>query len=119
MKRKETRAAVLSALKRWRGTFDLDGWYLKIIFTKLDDGVLASCSGHWQYRQAHLTFDLGQLRRRGMDEIEECVIHELLHVCLLGYQTYRKHPLLEEAVSRLTTSYMRCVDEPWRERPHP
>jgi len=110
----EVKRAVIRDIKGWRGTFGLNEWTLNYHFERHDDGEVATCTAHWEYHEARLTFDADQMSVKDFsrDEIRRTVLHELLHCVCDGYKRYHERALLEEMVSKLTTIVVRCWEAP-------
>lgn len=75
MTRAQKRKRINALVGAWQGPLGLANWTVSVCF---DDSVpeQASCIANPEYRTARLTFNL---RRVGPEEIEELVVHEMIH----------------------------------------
>jgi len=118
MKPSRAKRIIRRDVEGWRSSLGLSEWTLHLAFERHDDGEVASCTATWEYHEARLSFDAKQMVRRGLDrdDIRRTVLHEMLHCVCNGYERWHEDALLEEMVSKLTTTLIRCWEAPSRRR---
>ena len=83
------RERVKALFERWIGLIGLDRWKIKISYLaegpiEGDDGsfALMTCTARWEYRKATITVALSECPALPDDELEQIVVHELMHIFL-------------------------------------
>lgn len=81
----EQKARIQALADKWLPLLGLDpGWHITLEYTDAakdgDDRGIAQAKVDWQYLQAVLTWYLPRVATQDGDELEECFIHECMHV---------------------------------------
>lgn len=74
-------------VKQWRDTLGLSHWKVNhtyhdgpfLVDGALDSEAVGSCLARWQYQTASLNFNVRETAKMSDDDLEEVVIHELMH----------------------------------------
>ncbi len=91
MATKKIQAAVMESIKKWQKLMFLDHWVLTVTFVDDSDlDVYGTCTPEYFALRAEIEINLNQLEENDIDEL---VIHELLHVLLAPVEN-----IIEEAV---------------------
>lgn len=83
-KKKKQRKIVKDIFLWWRANTGLSFWNINVQFADyLDGGCTAgSCAANWKYLNATLTFSDDAIKNMDRNELEELVVHEMMHMLL-------------------------------------
>lgn len=87
MKTKEVKELISERITWWKAKMGLGYWNVRYDFQKgkpeqLEDGfqICARCGADWAHEDALITFYPKAMKNYSEDEIENTVVHELLHI---------------------------------------
>lgn len=87
------KARVKKYWDKWFDTIGLAWWNVNITWDRerREDrpSQLGETSSKWQYRSAHVTFQLPEIATVTDERLEECVVHEMTHILLQGIEDFR------------------------------
>lgn len=111
----ETKATILELTAWWLDAMHLSHWTIKTRFVEAfdteDHKVMAITESMWEYEQASIKWHLPQAINYSADELEQDVIHELVHVLLSPEQsvvTDRHHERKELTTERVAKALYRA-----------
>lgn len=100
--------------KEWQAKLGLTEWEIKVAWGKLSDSpdpakyeMYPDCEGNtWWFTE---DFRVIILIRKGCEDLEGTLVHELLHVLIEGHRTApaKYDPLYERAINKLTKALLR------------
>lgn len=102
-----TKARINRLFDKWRTRLGLNQWRLDVVWEwngLQDTDAVASSKASWAYMLGTLTFDLPACTGLDVEQLEEVVIHELLH--LVVNEMREDHIDHEERVVSHLTSVM-------------
>jgi hypothetical protein len=85
MKKKETKKLIVKYLDWWVQNTGLAYQKVKAVFVDFWEGGMscdAMCESNWQYMDSMITFNLTHMQGLSKEQIEETVVHELMHIFL-------------------------------------
>ena len=116
----KTKERIRKILGPWLDELGLKWWTVHIIYDALKRDGSPKCAGtadvDWQYMEASITFHLPKLLDEKDDELEQVVLHELMHILVHemrewardagpdGYDRCRAHE--ERVVTTLTKAFI-------------
>jgi hypothetical protein len=117
MKKKQRQrqiARVRKAMERWHTCLGLRWWdditvnYHDTLEGPTHDGeqVAFRTSGRWEYLWANIDVSLEVVATRTDEQLDEDVLHELVHILLFEYQDQHRIHHLERTVCRLVQAFM-------------
>jgi len=85
--KKKTEKLVKKYLKYWNNVYGDNEWRIDVyhidekeVNPKTGRVLAAGCNANWQYKEAVLNFNINVLSKMEDWEVEETVLHELMHV---------------------------------------
>jgi len=103
-KQAKTRDKVAALIKRWIGDLWLGQWEIDVTYewngVRGKEAVYARCHADWRYMHARITCDLPLMADLSDEDLEEVVVHELLHA-VVNEMRSKGLPHEERVVSHL------------------
>ena len=121
MNDKEYRAEsrrVNAMLKKWSPFFSLDGWDIRVAIVRGHKGV--SCAGEslaadvtcqWQYMNAHMNVYAESTVEISDYELEETIVHELVHIMVAELAPDVHSDSEERVVTGLARAFLRLAEK--------
>jgi hypothetical protein len=87
---------ITAYIKKWRQILYINSWQIDTEFMYYDDDnsrTIAKTEANYRYLKAVITFYLSAIEARDLSdtELEEYVLHEMVHILLAGHQDFMKH----------------------------
>ena len=114
--RAEQQARVERYLQKWVEPLGLSNWRFRYFYYggpykdgngAVKENRLASCEPNWPYMIADLRFDLSEVGSKD-EQVEETVIHELLH-CILSECEVEEVDHEERVATMLARAFLRAI----------
>ena len=108
--REKTIKRIKKAFEKWYNLLRMDRWKIGISFEDYDEEVpetAARVESDWRYEKAHITFYVEILSRKSDEEIENDVIHEIMHIAVNETQEWRRHEDAWHHEERVATNLAR------------
>ncbi len=108
-------AAVIEQIKaaffKWRSRLGLFTWRVTLAYDRGNvleghPNAAAYCEADYPYRHASIMFLLRDFKGDTAAEVEEKVLHELLHILVVEMQQYPTIEHVESVVSWLTSAFL-------------
>lgn len=104
---RDQKARVKRFWDKWFTTLGLGWWVVDLYWERSRDeehpSQLGETSSKWQYRSAAVTFNLPEIATVDDDRLEECVVHEMVHILVNGIQDIRYDQSTEITEYTVTT----------------
>jgi hypothetical protein len=92
----KSRKRINALIKKWRAILYINSWQIDIVFKYYDDEdgrKIAETEANYRYLKATITFYLSAIESRNLsdNDLEEFVVHEMVHILLAGHQDMLKN----------------------------
>lgn len=87
-KYKRTKKRLTKLVAKWKRRLRLEQWAIRTIFCRhslaksagVSKSAVANCVADWRYLEAAVSFDMPSLAEMNREDLEQVVLHELVHV---------------------------------------
>jgi hypothetical protein len=105
---RQAQRLVEKAMRKWVPLLGLQDWAINLQVSRQPfvgeyTGAAASCSAHWPYQSASITFSAPDVHEQP-EKVEEWMVHELVH-CLLEEMQHEG----DEHIEHVTTAFTRII----------
>lgn len=117
MKRKELRAYLKERFSWWVKNTGLGWWKVDILYDddrqkyEGENGyeAIMRCFADWRYGTAQVYVNVAMAKTQDKEELEMCVVHELMHVFLNEMREGELHHE-ERVATTLAKAFLWCID---------
>lgn len=118
--RDEARDRLTPLMDKWKAILQMVDWHISgdLVDGRFDEGeeYAARCEAHWEYLQADIDWSVEQVLLMGDEELEEHIVHELMHALVSEMRPRKQKRHLVKHEERVVTMLSRVVVDVYRSR---